>query len=1035
MSAASPDLDDWLKGKPYPGLRPYTFEESYLFFGRDDICNQLLDRLSVSRFLAVIGESGCGKSSLVRAGMLPDLQIGFMPGAKGKWRIATMKPGYHPFENLAKALGRKSAFGPGCTFEPNLIRCGLLDFLSTMESTNQDTGRPILPNDTNLLILVDQFEEIFRYFDIGNTDEAEGFVSLLLDLAEQQLHSIYIIITMRTDFLGDCAKFYGLPEAINQGQFLVPRLSKFQLRQAIVEPARVKDCKVEEKLVNRLLEDVGPDPDYLPLVQHALMRLYDHRKDNTLTLDAYKKLGGIERTLSNHADGAYNKLKPEQQQLAETLFRCLSSREESHRKDTRNPSKFGEIAKICAPTPGDRIKASEKHLEETTKKLKTIINIFRDPSCSFITPPAPEEIKLGTVLDISHENLIRQWTKMCGDPKKEGREKEGWVKLEAKKRRTYASLADDAQFWRENGKKRADLAKVSKIAQAKEWIIEERPSLAWAIYNNSYLAWKADASIGELHKALITTPRDEAASAQYQEKLNAWCKDRFDLTLEWLEKSKNVANWKHWGLILSPLIITIVITYLITKGLAYRDEKKMLEYLDRARHAETSEKAVMAYKKALALGDTSFETYNELADIHLSEQRPDEAIAYYERFLDKNPRHFEAKLNLARVYVLNKHTVYANRLYKQILDAYEGAQAGAGNSSPPTKLNPIIKQKAIGGKLEIAFLALKDGHHDLSIEILKQVVNREPENPQAFLGLGNAFSQKKDFKKARNHYEKIRKENGSESQNARMQDNYISAQLGLGDICINQNLYPEAIEHYKNVLKRDHSHLIAHIGLFSVYFRQGKYSLAKRQYNKILGICLDNSNLPSQVRIYMSSLLLQYKDYQMAITLFDMILKEGDTPNRLPALLGLGTAYHRQKKYDEAIHLYKSALKEKYYPNDVFIRIGSSYLANHNYSDAEKAFGNFINAKFNENNSSGRPHGKKIGMRQNPEKGAMVVNEVAYAWIGKGYAQKAQDKNAGAEISFKHAAENDTENNAFQIFNQRNNIKKTEAVTREAFIR
>jgi hypothetical protein len=161
------------------------------------------------------------------------------------------------------------------------------------------------------------------------------FVSLLL--ASSQHPNVYVVLTMRSDFIGDCALFHGLSEAINQGLFLTTRLNREQLRAAIEEPARVFGGKIVPKLVNRLLNDAGNNPDQLPVLQHALMRMWtmasaEHSATGevdggvTLAMDHYDRIVGLETALSQHADEAYNELDPAQQRIAAMLFRSLSER-------------------------------------------------------------------------------------------------------------------------------------------------------------------------------------------------------------------------------------------------------------------------------------------------------------------------------------------------------------------------------------------------------------------------------------------------------------------------------------------------------------------------------------------------------------------------------------------------------------------------------------------------------------------------------------------------------------------------------------
>lgn len=262
---------------PYPGLRPFRESEAHLFFGRTAQIDELLAKLKTSRFVAVVGTSGSGKSSLVTAGLLPALHGGFLLDVGSHWRIATLRPGSNPIHNLAQALAQPGVLGTEgvdpmvgtAEMEARLRRSslGLADAARRDERLSE--GR--------LLVVVDQFEELFRFesTDVGHHGDAAAFVQLLI-VATQDLDApVDVILTMRSDFLGDCSQFRDLPETINRGLYLVPRLTRTQLREAITAPAAVGGGAIAPRLVQRLLNDAGPDPDVLPLVQHALMRTWD----------------------------------------------------------------------------------------------------------------------------------------------------------------------------------------------------------------------------------------------------------------------------------------------------------------------------------------------------------------------------------------------------------------------------------------------------------------------------------------------------------------------------------------------------------------------------------------------------------------------------------------------------------------------------------------------------------------------------------------------------------------------------------------
>ena len=456
---------------PYPGLRPFKREESDIFFGREQHVDQLLEKLAQQHFLAVVGTSGCGKSSLVKAGMLPALDAGFLAQAGARWTVADLRPGHRPMWALAESLLASQAFAPARGTEPEslallhaTLRRGPLGLVEAMRETP-------LPETANLLVLVDQFEEIFRYRRDIDSQEADAFVALLVASARQREVNVYIALTMRSDFLGDCAVFLDLPETINESQFLAPRLTRDQRAAAITEPARVFGGDVDPGLVNQMLNDMGADPDQLPLMQHALMRMWDlafgGHSDNpsvpavgkdgigrvVLGLEHYRSVGGFSEALSSHADEALAELKDvREQRIAERIFKRLTTREEGER-DTRDPTTLRELVAIT---------------EAPADEVIRVINVFSQAGRSFLTPhleSSPSAV-LDTMIDISHESLIRQW----GTLKK-------WVIEEAQSADVYRRLEETARLYRA---KNADPYRGLDLQAALHWRKTEQPTDAWA---------------------------------------------------------------------------------------------------------------------------------------------------------------------------------------------------------------------------------------------------------------------------------------------------------------------------------------------------------------------------------------------------------------------------------------------------------------------------------------------------------------------------------------------------------------------------
>ena len=445
---------------PYPGLRPFRESEAHLFFGRSAHVDEVLAELDRSRFVAVMGASASGKSSLVYAGVLPALHGGFSPRAGSRWRVASLRPGANPIHHLARALAVPGVLGveePDPVFaaaqvEATLRRSGLGLVDAARQSTELSDGR--------LLVVVDQFEELFRFENTdgrtGLGDDADPFVQLLITAAEDDRAPVDVIITMRSDFLGDCSRLRDLPEAVNHGLYLVPRLTRSQLAEAITGPAAVGGATMSHRLVQRLLNDAGGDPDMLPVLQHALMRTWDIWGADTswapdgpergpIDIDHYEACGGVRDALSRHADEAYFELADDRARgISELMFKRITELGDDHR-EVRRPTSLVEIAAVAGAT---------------TAEVTQCIDRFEEPGRSFVT------LSADGIVDISHESLIRQWPRL-----------NVWASQEAESRDVYIRLANAANRW-EHGE--AALLRDPDLQIASRWWTETQPNEAWA---------------------------------------------------------------------------------------------------------------------------------------------------------------------------------------------------------------------------------------------------------------------------------------------------------------------------------------------------------------------------------------------------------------------------------------------------------------------------------------------------------------------------------------------------------------------------
>jgi hypothetical protein len=446
-----------MASNPFPGLRPFEPDEDHLFFGRERQIDELLRRLRTNRFLSVVGGSGCGKSSLIRSGLIPSLFSGFMAGAGSAWRIALLKPGDDPIGALASALDAGDVLGHSgelaetsrVLLEATLRR----STLGLVEAVRQAR----IPAHENVLVVVDQFEELFRFRRgrelCEGRDEGVAFVRLLLEAAAQSEAPVYVVITMRSDFIGDCAEYPGLPEAINAGQYLVPRMQRDAIRSAITGPIAVAGGEISPRLVFRLLNDVGDDPDQLPLLQHALMRTWNyweqrHADGAPLDLIDYEAIGTLRNALSMHAEEAYAEVS--QTKLVELLFKALTDTV-SDSRGTRRPTSVSELAAICDVSEAD---------------IAALVETFRRPGQSFLTPPSSVALNSRSIIDISHESLMRCWTRLVT-----------WTEEERVSAEQYLRTARAAACYQEGT---GGLWRDPELELGLQWRRGGNPTAAWA---------------------------------------------------------------------------------------------------------------------------------------------------------------------------------------------------------------------------------------------------------------------------------------------------------------------------------------------------------------------------------------------------------------------------------------------------------------------------------------------------------------------------------------------------------------------------
>lgn len=443
------------KFNPFPGLRPFAPEESDLFFGREGESEEVLGKLLKNRFVTVIGASGSGKSSLIYCGILPKVRKQKITESSS-WRIISFRPGNDPFGNLAEAISDDISSSGQQSVDTNTILSELRD---NPEGITAAVKKFLIKSEERVLIVVDQFEEIFRYSSLGKANAmiapAARFIDFLVNAVNQSAVNVYTIVTMRSDFIGECAHYQGLTQLINNSNYLVPHMGTENYRKAIEGPVKYAGAKIDPKLVEILLRDIGDRTDQLPVLQHAMMRTWSHwseldEPDQPISKTDYDSVGTMSDAMSLHANEAYEELSLRGKEICEMMFKTLTEKG-SDNKGLRHPSRVPDIKSIAGCT---------------SEELFEVVEKFRIPSRSFITPRQNVPLNDESIIDLSHESLMRLWDRL--------RE---WVDDEASSVQMYLRLSEASAMYQQG---KTSLWRPPDLQLAINWRDQHKPTLTWA---------------------------------------------------------------------------------------------------------------------------------------------------------------------------------------------------------------------------------------------------------------------------------------------------------------------------------------------------------------------------------------------------------------------------------------------------------------------------------------------------------------------------------------------------------------------------
>ena len=460
-----PEIPDRLC--PYVGLDAFQSENEHLFYGRSQLVETLLRHVMVNQLIAVIGPSGSGKSSVILAGLLPRLRDGALSGSRD-WRYYDpIVPGSTPLHHLACLLL------PQDTANPDEWVTQQVEKLK--DDPNHLTELVNQAGDSSAVIIIDQFEETFTLCQ--DEDERTAFIENLLNLIRARGQRHLVIITMRTDYESYLEKVTLFKSMFEQSEVRVSAMHAGELREAIEKPAENIGLKFEEGLVDQLIREILGEPAALPLLQFALLQLWDNRERNRITWESYRRLGGVMQALSKTADTLYESLLPEEQITARRIMLQIVRPSEGL-EVTRNRVRRDELYQGGEAT--DRI---DRVLEKLVQSR--LVHLSKGAT------PADDQV------EVAHEALVRNWPRLVE-----------WLEDERVILRRRQRLATQAEQWDARGRNKDDSVLL------RGWLLEEAKRFAGLNELETAFIATSEAAVREAEKEEEDRRQRELAQAQ-----------------------------------------------------------------------------------------------------------------------------------------------------------------------------------------------------------------------------------------------------------------------------------------------------------------------------------------------------------------------------------------------------------------------------------------------------------------------------------------------------------------------------------------
>lgn len=477
---------------PWVGLRAFNEKQARFFYGRDEETQALVERLEREKIIAIVGSSGRGKSSFARAGVIPAVRR--QNQGRPDWRVALLRPTLSPLNQLSAAL-LEITRGRTSKREADTLAKQLADNENGLANhlLNSDATSP-----ARVLFVIDQFEELFS--PRVKPNERESFIANIVTGLQASGVDLYVILTIRTDFLQKIEDYPLLWSLVSDRQHGVRRFSRDDLRRIIEKPAEEVGLELEEGLVDEILEELGDAPGALPLLSHTMAELFKQRDGIRLTFRSYRAMGKVRGAIEHHADLVFDSLSPTEQEIAKNVLIRL----------TDAGLKPGSDAALRLPL--DELIADPQRASEIRQVIKKLSDERLLTTDSTVEISSPENEDQRVWVEVSHVALIQHWSRLAG-----------WVNQKRDALRIFHSMDADAKRWRKSGGDPGYLYQEHRLTQA----LEALPS-----YNEF---------VEDLHRDFLQASQ-ELEKEQQQEKARRL-------------KRKRQVKWLKAGLVLSVLVV------------------------------------------------------------------------------------------------------------------------------------------------------------------------------------------------------------------------------------------------------------------------------------------------------------------------------------------------------------------------------------------------------------------------------------------------------------------------------------------------